>query len=127
MSLIRTGMSLALQSCCRREHDSAKRHAGDNLRNASADLIQTQFSLPILDSEHHGETMLASPDQIHITSSSQPHRDDWISADAKRRASQLLRYDLDRAESRDPGRAQRSTQSRTYCLWLKDDAEAVTA
>jgi hypothetical protein len=54
MSLIRTGMSLALQSCCRREHDSAKRRASASLRNVSADLIQTDFSLPILDTEHHG-------------------------------------------------------------------------
>ena len=37
MSLIRTDMSLASQSCCQREHDSANRHASASLRNASAD------------------------------------------------------------------------------------------
>ena len=73
--------------------------------------IQTHFSLPILDTEHHGGTTAGSPDQIHITPSSQPHCGDGISADAKRRASQLLCDGLDRAESRVPGRTRRSSQS----------------
>jgi hypothetical protein len=50
-------MSLALQRCCRREHNSVKRHASARLRNASTDLIQTDLSLPILDSEHRGGMM----------------------------------------------------------------------
>ncbi len=34
-------------------------------------LIQTDFSLPTLDTEHHGGRMPGSPDQIYITPSSQ--------------------------------------------------------
>ena len=40
--------------------------------------IQTDFSLPILDTEHHVEGCQGSPDQIYITPSSQPHRGDGI-------------------------------------------------
>jgi len=83
--------------------------------------IQTDFSLPILNTEHHGATMPGSPDQIYITFSSQPHRGDGISAHAKRRASQLLPDGLDRAESRVPGRTRRSTQSHNlqFPLWSR--------
>src|SRR3954467_7447909 len=73
--------------------------------------IQTDFSLSTLDTEHHGGRMPGSPDQIYITPTSQPPRGDGISADAKRRASQLLRDGLDRVESRVPRRTRRSSQS----------------
>ena len=65
MSLIRTGMSLASQSCCRRKHDSAKPHASASLRMHQR--IQTDFSLPALGTEPHGGTMPGSPDQIYIS------------------------------------------------------------
>jgi hypothetical protein len=43
VSLIRTDMSLALQRCCRRENDSAKRRVNASLGNVPADLIQTDL------------------------------------------------------------------------------------